>query len=73
MGDYKLITYKGGTGRQMFNLKDDIGEEKNIIKAFPERFTEIDNVRAEWSKGLIEPAYLGLEHTQKFKENNKKK
>jgi len=27
--------------------------------------------RAEWSKGLIEPAYLGLEHTKKFKENNK--
>ena len=29
--------------------------------------TEIDNIRAEWSKGLIEPVYLGLEHTQKFK------
>ncbi|MDD7986427.1 sulfatase-like hydrolase/transferase [Lentisphaera marina] len=73
MGDYKLITYNGGTCHQMFNLKDDISEEKNIIKSFPERFTEIDNVRAEWSKGLIEPVYLGLEHTQKFKENNKKK
>jgi hypothetical protein len=55
----------------MFNLKNDISEENNIIKALPERFKEIDSVRAEWSKGLIEPAYLGLEHTNKFKENRK--
>jgi arylsulfatase A-like enzyme len=71
MGDYKIITYNGGNGRQMFNLKNDISEENNIIKALPERFKEIDSVRAEWSKGLIEPAYLGLEHTNKFKENRK--
>lgn len=71
MGDYKIITYNGGTGQQMFNLKNDISEEHNIIKSLPERFKEIDSVRAEWSKGLIEPAYLGLEHTKKFKENNK--
>jgi arylsulfatase A-like enzyme len=72
MGDYKIITYNGGTGRQMFDLKNDIREENNIIKALPERFKEIDSVRAEWSKGLIEPAYLGLEHTKKFKENREK-
>jgi hypothetical protein len=52
-------------------LKNDISEENNIIKAFPERFKEIENARAEWSKGLIEPAYLGLEHTKKYMENNK--
>lgn len=71
MGDYKIITYNGGNGRQMFNLKDDISEENNIIRALPERFQEINSIRAEWSKGLIEPAYLGLEHTNKFKENRK--
>lgn len=71
MGDYKIMTYNGGNGRQMFNLKNDISEENNIIKAFPERFKEIENARAEWSKGLIEPAYLGLEHTKKYMENNK--
>jgi len=36
----------------------------------PERFNEIESVRAEWSKGMIEPAYLGLEHTKKFMNNN---
>lgn len=72
MGDYKIITYNDGNDRQMFNLKNDISEENNIIKALPERFQEIDSVRAEWSKGLIEPAYLGLEHTNKFKENQQK-
>jgi arylsulfatase A-like enzyme len=71
MGDYKIMTYNGGNGRQMFNLKNDISEENDIIKAFPERFKEIENARAEWSKGLIEPAYLGLEHTKKYMENNK--
>ena len=71
MGDYKIITYNCGNGRQMFNLKDDISEENNIIRALPERFQEINSIRAEWSKGLIEPAYLGLEHTNKFKENRK--
>jgi arylsulfatase A-like enzyme len=71
MGDHKIITYNGGRGREMYNLKNDISEENNIIKAFPERFKEIDHVRAEWSKGLIEPAYLGLEHTKKFMESGK--
>jgi len=72
MGDHKIITYNGGRGREMYNLKDDISEEENIAKSSPERFKEIDHVRAEWSKGLIEPAYLGLEHTKKFKDNRKK-
>lgn len=72
MGDHKIITYNAGRGRQMFNLKNDISEKNNIINAFPERFQEIDRVREEWSKGLMEPAYLGLEHTKKSKENFKK-
>jgi arylsulfatase A-like enzyme len=73
MGDYKIITHNGGSGRQMYNLEKDISEENNIVKTFPERFKEIDKVRAEWSEGLIEPAYLGLEHTKKFIDNKKKK
>jgi arylsulfatase A-like enzyme len=71
MGDYKIITYNGGKGRQMFNLEKDISEEKDITEEFPERFKEIDNVRAEWSKGLIEPVYLGLENSKKFKDKKK--
>jgi hypothetical protein len=62
----------GGRGREMYNLKDDISEEENIAKSSPERFKEIDNVRAEWSDGLIEPAYLGLEHIKKFMESRNK-
>jgi len=46
MGDYKIITYKGGRGREMYNLEKDISEKNNIIKEFPERFKEIEKVRA---------------------------
>jgi hypothetical protein len=53
------------------NLKLDISEEQSIAQASPECVKEIDGVRAAWSEGLIEPAYLGLEHTRKFKENNR--
>ncbi|WP_289055425.1 sulfatase-like hydrolase/transferase [Carboxylicivirga marina] len=73
MGDYKIITQNEGAWRQLYNLKDDISEENNMVKTSPERYQEIDKLRIEWSKGLIEPAYLGLEHTKKFKDNKNKK
>ena len=52
MGDYKIITHNEGARLQLYNLKDDISEEKNIVKTSLERFKVMDKVRKEWSKGF---------------------
>ncbi|MEN8115633.1 MAG: sulfatase-like hydrolase/transferase [Bacteroidota bacterium] len=73
--NHKLITKENGSIRELYNLKEDIGEKKNIISESPEIGSQIDSLRIEWNKKLKEPAFLGLIHTdawQKRKKNSKK-
>ena len=75
-GDYKLVLHNEGWKPQLYNLKKDIGETKNIAASMPEKVQEIDRLRKKWNSQLIEPRFLGLIHTPewqaKLKRNLKK-
>lgn len=44
-GDYKLIRWFGnGVPRELYNLKADIGESKNLADAMPEKVLELDRL-----------------------------
>ncbi|MFS4493706.1 sulfatase [Maribacter sp. 2308TA10-17] len=40
-GDWKLIYYHVDRGMELFNLKDDIGETKNLVEANPEKLKDL--------------------------------
>ncbi|MCY1723509.1 sulfatase [Prolixibacteraceae bacterium Z1-6] len=54
MGDYKLIKWyeknllHGHPGLEMFNLKEDIGETKNIAEEYPEKTNELEKLLEKW-------------------------
>lgn len=57
--DLKLILKKDGT-TQLYNLKEDIGEQKDIAKEFPNEVEKIDAIRKKWDAELIEPIFASL-------------
>jgi len=45
-GTWKLMTaiqpnQRGGNKNQLYNLEDDLGEEKNLIEEYPEKVSEL--------------------------------
>src|SRR5690606_39617462 len=50
-GDYKLLVFESGWRTDLYNLKDDPGETKNLAKEQPEKLAELKReFDAEWSK-----------------------
>jgi arylsulfatase A-like enzyme len=47
VGDYKLIVHGLGAAYFLFNIKDDPGEEKNLVKAEPEKLEEMKRIYQE--------------------------
>ena len=44
----------------MYNLKVDIGEQKDIAKEFPDEVKKLDALRKKWDSELIEPIFASL-------------
>lgn len=62
-GDFKLIG--GGRGNQaLYNLKDDIGEKKNVAASHPEKVQAMRARWVEWSKDIQPPLWEGGENIQ---------
>ena len=57
--DLKLVLKKDGE-RQLYNLKEDIGEQNNIAKEYPKEVEKLDKIRKEWDSQLIDPVFEGL-------------
>jgi arylsulfatase A-like enzyme len=51
MGDWKLVQTPRDTTAQLFNLKDDIGEQRDLAQTQPEKLKELQAAFAEWEKG----------------------
>ena len=49
-GDYKLLEYFDNNSVQLFNLRDDIGEQKNLAKAQPAKVAELRAMLHTWRK-----------------------
>jgi arylsulfatase A-like enzyme len=69
-GDWKLVKTRGGllqaadpdafknlSGAELYNLADDIGEQKNLAAAHPEKVRELGDAWRGWNKELVKPLW----------------
>ena len=54
-GDWKLIEFFEDGGLELYNLKDDIGETKNLAEKMPEKTKELHKVMLDWRKSVAAP------------------
>ncbi|MFH1717907.1 MAG: sulfatase, partial [Planctomycetota bacterium] len=54
-GDWKLIEYFEDGELELYNLADDISEQKNLAAAMPEKTRELHNLMLTWRKELNAP------------------
>lgn len=67
--DFKLVLDKTNIP-ELYNLKEDIGENNNIAKQNPATLKKIEKIRIKWDSQLIEPIFAGLKMNKN--KNNKK-
>lgn len=51
-GDYKLIEFFEDDRLELYNLKEDIGEEDNLVKKMPEKTAELQRKLVAWRKSV---------------------
>ncbi len=52
MGDYKLIEYFEDDRTELYNLKEDIREARDLSKQFPEKVKQMKDSLAKWRKDV---------------------
>jgi len=72
-GDYKMIIPFAGGAPELYNLNEDIGEENNIARRYPEKLQRLEALRVQWDAQLVEPRFLGLIHTPEWQEKLRRK
>lgn len=70
-GDLKLVIKKNNSVKELYNLQEDLGEENDLADAFPEEVKRLDSLSQNWNKQLIDPIFLGLIHTDRWKKRSK--
>ena len=48
LGDYKLVEWSEGMQLELYNLKDDLGEQHDLAAAMPEKATQLRQVLHQW-------------------------
>ena len=71
-GNEKIIIPWKGAAPQLYDLSNDIGEQKDIAKEKPKRVQELDVLRKKWNDNLMEPTFLGLIHTAAWAKRKRK-
>ncbi len=66
LGDWKLHQYFEDGGLELYNLKEDMGEKKNLAKANPEKVKQLLAKLDAWRKELNAP--VPTEKNPKYKE-----
>ena len=56
-GDWTLVEAEGSKGRMLFNLRTDIGQQKDLSAAEPEIARELQDAWDTWNNGNIAPAW----------------
>ena len=49
-GDYKLLEYFENNTVQLFNLKDDVGEQKDLSRSEPNKVAQLRTMLHAWRK-----------------------
>ncbi len=57
-GDWKLVKVRGDTQPRLYNLKDDIGEQKDLASAEAERVKSLQAAWDKWNATLIAPKWI---------------
>lgn len=70
-GDLKLVVKWKGSKKELYNLKDDIGETNNIASQNPQEVKRLYAILKEWESELVDPAFLGLIHTAAWVKKEK--
>ena len=70
-GDMKLVTKKKNSVKELYNLQEDLDEGNDLADAFPEEVKRLDSLRQNWASQLIDPIFLGLIHTDRWKKRSK--
>lgn len=60
-GDWKLVITDRNSPAQLFNLKQDIGETRDVAQENPEVLRALEELRQQWNAQLIAPVFEGLE------------
>lgn len=55
MGNFKLIEYFEDGALELYNLKDDISEQKNLAEVMPEKTAELHKLMLAWRKKVNAP------------------
>ena len=55
LGDWKLHEYFEDGALELYNLKDDISERKNLAKAYPAKARELHKLLVDWRKKINAP------------------
>jgi arylsulfatase A-like enzyme len=55
MGNFKLIEYFEDGALELYNLKDDLSEERNLAAVMPEKTSELYNLMVGWRKKVNAP------------------
>lgn len=70
-GDFKLVIgQKGGSG-ELYNLKQDVGEKKDLAESNTEKLGALEKMRAEWDSQLVPPVFEGLKSREGGKTGKK--
>ncbi|WP_168442420.1 sulfatase [Pontiella desulfatans] len=57
-GDWKFCTFFENEEEELFNLKEDIGEEHNLASKYPERAAQMHRKLEAWTKSVNAPPHL---------------
>ncbi len=58
VGDWKLVKTKDK--KELFNLKQDIGEQTDLSAQNPDILQRLDDQFAQWNTGMIPPVFAPL-------------
>jgi arylsulfatase A-like enzyme len=59
MGDWKLVRHNLSEELELYNLKDDIGERKDLAKDKPDKLKELKAAWDQWDSTLVAPRWGG--------------
>jgi len=67
LGDWKLVRHNLSDEMELYNLRDDIGESKDLAKSNPEKLNELKAAWDKWNSTLVEPRWGGPNMAKKAK------
>ncbi len=72
-GNYKLIRFLESKNIELYNLKEDVGEENNLSEKEPEKAAKMLQLLKDWKKEMLVPERLNVLKRGKNKKKGKGK